>query len=404
MIRISTIAALLLLLMSASSFAQTEARITTMNVVRGNSNAQFTVSIRCNGESQFDLSRSQLVVTDNGMPVNDFDVIESSSPMVRTPFSAVLVLDASGSMMGAANAQVKIAGHAFVDFMDGVVDEASVLFFTQVVTNYQQMTTIKPMLHAAVDALPATGATAVYDGAWEGLMELYAHGVNTKKAVVLLSDGGDNSSTHTPTEVIQLAQQLNFRLFTIGLGAAVNDSIMRQLALQTGGSYFLTPNANDLQSIFTQIANFMGRGFEEHTVAFKTPEPDAAEHELQISVVACNETTAASLKERALTTTGVYALSQAAPFSLELGQNIPNPLSLNGEAVIPFTLSGIDTPQPVRLEVFDVLGRRMAKIVDSEVLPGSHIARFNADGIAPGMYLYRLSSGGVITTKTMIVR
>ena len=53
--------------------------------------------------------------------------------------------------------------------MDGVVDEAAVIWFTQVVTVYQQMTTVKPMLHSAVDALPASGATAVWDGIYAGI-------------------------------------------------------------------------------------------------------------------------------------------------------------------------------------------------------------------------------------------
>ncbi len=404
MTRFSVLTVILMMLVAASSFSQTEARITTMNVVRGNANAIFTVSVRCDGESQFDLSRSQLVITDNGMPVTDFDIIESSSPMVRNAFSAVLVLDASGSMSGVGNAGTKLAGHDFVDYMDGTVDEASIFFFTSVVTQHQPMTTIKPMLHAAVDALPASGATAVWDGAYAGLIDLYANGHNTKKAVLLLTDGGDNSSIHTVAEVIALAQLNNLRIFTIGLGSTVNTTELQMIALLTGGSYFQTPNAVDLQSIFTQIVTFMGRGFEEHTVAYKTPDPDALEHELQISVVACGETASSLHREPAVTVTGISALRAAAPFSLELGQNIPNPLSLNREAIIPFSLSGIDTPQPVRLEVFDVLGRRMATVLDSDILPGNHIARFNADGIAPGMYLYRLSSGNVISTKTMIVR
>ncbi|MFA6233039.1 MAG: VWA domain-containing protein [Bacteroidota bacterium] len=404
MIRISIIAVLTLLLISASSFAQTEARITTLNVVRGNSNAQFTVSIRCDGASQFDLSRSQLVVTDNGMPVTDFDIIESSSPAVRNPFSAVLVLDASGSMTGSYNAEAKVAGSAFVQFMDGVVDEAAILWFTEIVRLQRTMTTNKVILDSAVQALPANGATAMYDGAWDGLMELQAHGVNQKKAVLLLSDGGDNSSSHTPGDVIQLAQQLNLRVFTIGLGSGINATIMQQIATSTGGSFFQTPNAADLQTIFAQIASFMGRGFEEHTVAFKTPDPDALEHELQISVVACGETAASMHKEAAGTVSGIDRMRQSAPFALELAQNIPNPLALNAVTVIPFSLSGTVSPQPVRLEVFDVLGRRMALLVDSDLLPGNHVARFNADGIAPGMYLYRLSSAGVITTRTMIVR
>ena len=84
-----------------------------MHVVKGNPNGLFTVSIRCDGETQFNLTRSQLAVTDNGQPVNDFSIIESSSPMVHNPISAVLVFDASGSMSGSANAAAKIAGSSY---------------------------------------------------------------------------------------------------------------------------------------------------------------------------------------------------------------------------------------------------------------------------------------------------
>ncbi len=400
----STIAALLFVLISTSLFAQTAARITTMHVVKGNPNGLFTVSIRCDGETQFNLTRSQLAVTDNGQPVNDFSIIESSSPMVHNPISAVLVFDASGSMSGSANAAAKIAGSAFIQLMDSVTDEGAIFWFTQSVTLQQSMTSSLTALDAAVQQLPASGATAVWDGIWEGLTELQTNGSNQKKAVVVLTDGGDNSSVHTPTQIIALAQLYNLRVFTIGLGSAVNAADLQLIALLTGGSYFQTPNANDLQTVFTQIATFMGHGFEEHTVAFKSPDPDAAMHELQISVVACGETAAANWHEAAVTTTGIARPDQAAPFALELAQNVPNPFSPSGETVISYSLSGIDSPQPVRLEVFDLLGRRMAKLVDADILPGSHVVRFNARGFAPGMYIYRLSSGSVTATRTMIVR
>lgn len=403
MIRFSTMTATLLLVLSSALFAQTETRITTIHAVQGNPSAQFTISVRCNGQPEYMLTNSQLVVTDNGKPVDDFRIVESSSATARFPFSAVMVMDASGSMIGSGNAGAKLAGHAFVDFMDGMVDETSVIFFTQVVSLYQQMTTVKPMLHAAVDALPANGATAVWDGIMAGLVELHTNGVNGKKAVLVLSDGGDNSSTQSVAGIISFAQTNNLRVFTVGLGTSINATELQQVALLTGGAYFQTPNAVDLQSIFTQIANFMGRGFDEHTVSFTSPEPDALEHELQVSVVACGETAASTFKERALTTTGVRDPMAVAPFSLELGQSIPNPMTA-GDGVIPFTLSGVATPQPVRLEVFDILGRRAALLVDGNITPGAHTARFSAKGLAPGMYLYRLSSGSVIATRTMIVR
>jgi hypothetical protein len=128
------------------------------------------------------------------------------------------------------------------------------------------------------------------------------------------------------------------------------------------------------------------------------------EHEISVSVVACGETAVSSFKEPAVVTTGLRAPASAAPFTLALGQSVPNPMHAGGDAVIPFTLSGVETPQPVRLEVFDLLGRSIALLVDGSVRPGTHTARINAAGLAPGLYIYRLSSGNVIATKKLMLR
>ncbi|MBR9975977.1 MAG: VWA domain-containing protein [Bacteroidetes bacterium] len=404
MLRPLVIMLLAVMLCASTALSQTTARITTIHAVQGKTDVQFTLHVRCADEIQYMLGNSQLVVTDNGLPVEDFDIVESSSPTSRYAISSAVVMDASGSMTGSGNAGAKAAGHAFVDFMDGLIDEATVLWFTQVVTVYQQMTTVKPMLYSAVDALPASGATAVWDGIWQGLVELQSAAVNPKRAVVVLTDGGDNSSTRTPADVIQLAQTYNLRVFTIGLGSAINATELQQIALLTGGAYFQTPNANDLQSIFTQIATFMGRGYDEHTVVYRSPDPNALEHVLQVTVTACSEEATATFTERALTATTIRPTAATAPFSLELGQSIPNPVAPGGESVIPYTLSGVDSPQPLRLEVFDLLGRRVATLIDGAVSPGTHAARFRPDRLAPGIYLTRLSSGSMVTVRKMVVR
>lgn len=400
----AVISLLVFLCATIGAQAQTTARITTIDARQGRADAQFTLAVRCGDEAQYTLTNSQLVVTDNGIPVDDFRIVESSSPGARYPISAALVLDASGSMSGAGNAGAKTAANAFVDLMDGLIDEASVLWFTQVVTVYQQMTTVKPMLHASIDALPASGATAVWDGIWQGLVELQSNAVNTKRAVIVLTDGGDNSSVRTPADVIQLAQTYNLRVFTIGLGSAINATELQQIALLTGGAYFQTPNANDLQTIFTQIATFMGRGYDEHTVAFRSPDPDALQHVLQVTVVACGEEVETTFMEKALTATGLRPAAAAAPFSLELGQSIPNPVPAGGETVIPYTLSGSAHPQQLRLEVYDLLGRRVASLLDGAMRPGTHTATLRTEGLAPGIYLARLSSGAMVTVRKLLVR
>lgn len=402
MIRLSAVTLILLVLATVGAFAQPTARVTTIHAVKGNATARFTLSVHCDGEAQSILANSQLSVIDNGKPVDDFRIVESFSPVLPNPISAVLVLDASGSMAGAANDSTKMAAHAFVALMDGSSDEAAIIQFNTTVQHARTMTTDTSSLHAAIDSLPAQGATALWDATYEGLLELQATAVNQKRAVVVLTDGGDNMSTRTTASIIGLAQTHNLRVFTIALGSAPNTTELQLVAQLTGGAYFFAMRPADLLTIFTQIATFMGRGFEEHTIEFTSPEPDASLHVLEVSVVACGSSVSSTFQEAALTPTATHPTPAALPHALELGQSIPNPTP--GEAVIPFTLSGVDTPQSVRLEVYDLLGRRVTMLVDGEVLPGAHQVRFRAGELTPGMYLYRLSSGGMSSTRTLIVR
>ncbi len=390
------------LLIGSQAFAQNEARITTARLTRGSNEAQFTLSVRCNGEPFYNLSTSQLIITDNEKPVEEFEIIESSSAIARYPLSVALVLDASGSMMGAGNAGAKAAGHDFVDFLDGVVDEVSVLWFTSVVTVYQQMTTNKPMLHASVDALPASGATAVWDGILAGLNEVAANGQNAKRAVLVLTDGGDNSSSHSPAECIAFANRNGLRVFTVGLGTSINAVELQLISQLTGGLYFQTPNASQLQQIFTDIASFIGRGYDEHTISFRTPDPDALTHTLSISVRTCNEVLHATRIVNQASGLSVGDAAPALPFDLQLGQNAPNPFAAS--TTIPFSLQSTGVPQPVRLEVYDILGRSVATLFNATIPAGNYSVPFTPTQLAQGMYVIRLSSGAATQYRTMLLQ
>jgi hypothetical protein len=112
-------------------------------------------SVGCNGNPAYNMAKQDFKMFENGVEVKDF-TLWCPDPTMRCAISVALVFDASGSMIGSGNAGAKQAGHAFIDMMDGVVDEAAVYLVHPCVTVYQQMTTVKPMLHAAVDALPAS--------------------------------------------------------------------------------------------------------------------------------------------------------------------------------------------------------------------------------------------------------
>jgi hypothetical protein len=85
------------------------------------------------------------------------------------------------------------------------------------------------------------------------------------------------------------------------------------------------------------------------------------------------------------------------PTVLELEQNYPNPF--NPSSIIRF---GVPTTSEVHLEVFDILGRRVAVLLDNEVRqPGRYNIRFDGRNLASGMYIYRLVVGSKVLTKKM---
>ncbi|HMB96930.1 MAG TPA: T9SS type A sorting domain-containing protein, partial [Balneolaceae bacterium] len=81
-----------------------------------------------------------------------------------------------------------------------------------------------------------------------------------------------------------------------------------------------------------------------------------------------------------------------------LYQNYPNPF--NPGTNIRFELN---SPADVRLEVFDVIGRRVAVLVDSRMTSGSHEVRFDASALSSGIYFYRLQTSDAILSRKMLL-
>ena len=93
----------------------------------------------------------------------------------------------------------------------------------------------------------------------------------------------------------------------------------------------------------------------------------------------------------------------AAPEHFELGLNYPNPF--NPSTIIPYQLAAATQ---VRLEVFNVLGQRVATLVDGEQAAGFHTASWDGTdaagrAVAAGVYLYRLQGDGVHLTRRMVL-
>ena len=84
------------------------------------------------------------------------------------------------------------------------------------------------------------------------------------------------------------------------------------------------------------------------------------------------------------------------PSVMALSQNYPNPF--NPSTTIRF---GLPEAADVTLEVYNLLGQRVAMLVDGERTAGYHVVTFDAGHLSSGVYLYRLRSNGLSVTRSL---
>lgn len=86
------------------------------------------------------------------------------------------------------------------------------------------------------------------------------------------------------------------------------------------------------------------------------------------------------------------------PSQLALDQNYPNPF--NPTTTIRYALPEAGN---VRLDVFNVLGQRVATLINGEQTAGFHSLQFDGSRLSSGVYLYRLQSGNQVITRKMLL-
>jgi hypothetical protein len=96
--------------------------------------------------------------------------------------------------------------------------------------------------------------------------------------------------------------------------------------------------------------------------------------------------------------TAVEAPSNHAPNQYRLAQNYPNPF--NPSTVISFQLP---VNSYVTLKVFNVNGREVARLVDSEMAAGNHAVTFAPRDLAGGLYFYQLTADKFSQTRKAVL-
>ena len=85
------------------------------------------------------------------------------------------------------------------------------------------------------------------------------------------------------------------------------------------------------------------------------------------------------------------------PTDFSLEQNYPNPF--NNATVIKYAIAKAGR---YKMSVYNVLGQKVATLIDSDLQPGSHSVNFDAASLSSGVYIYSITGAGKTVTKKMV--
>ncbi len=228
---------------------------------------------------------SRLIIAENGQQI-PLDQIEGVGDVGA--ITTMLVMDVSGSMEKANKLDsAKAAAHKFVERMRST-DQTGIIAFNTQVKTVQPITSDKDALNAAIDSLVAQHNTAMYDALIVAIDQL--EGVSGRKAIIVLTDGLDNSSSATENTVIKHIGPAGFSISTVGLGvtgsAAMNgidENGLQDLASRAGGVYGYAEDEASLTNLYATYAVAMQ---SEYAITYTSPATlrDGVNRSLSVSL------------------------------------------------------------------------------------------------------------------------
>jgi Ca-activated chloride channel family protein len=184
----------------------------------------------------------------------------------EAPIAAGLVIDSSSSMLN-RQPLVRAGVEAFAE-LSRPGDEFFTLIFNEHVRSGLPtglpFTRSRDVLLASLGRTPQGGKTALHDAVIEGLAQLETAS-NQKRALVVLSDGEDNASSHSERNMLHRAAQSNALIYTIWTGSLSADEgdpgLLRKLARGNGGLDYRPENEREIVETFSIVADTMRRGY-----------------------------------------------------------------------------------------------------------------------------------------------
>jgi VWFA-related protein len=211
----------------------------------------------------------------NDLTKEDFSVAENGRPQVLKYFSRESDLPLTiGLMVDTSMSQAKVLKSersASFEFVDQVlregIDKVFVTQFDMTVLTRQELTSSRRALEESLPYVDTPsknelraqrgGGTLLFDAVVKASREIM-NGQRNRKAMIILSDGGDNGSEETLQSAIEAAQRADTLIFSIlfadsgfygGYGGD-GKNVMMRLAKETGGSFFEVSKKLSIDQIY----------------------------------------------------------------------------------------------------------------------------------------------------------
>lgn len=258
------------------------------------------------------LKKEDIRILEDGQPQEVFTFQKN----VDLPLSIGILIDTSRSEERTLPDE-KAAARAFLEaVMRPDKDEAAIVSFTGEVTLEQGFTGNVDRLRRAIDRVEfvppsgyigggvvvggtppisdtnqmLAGSTAIWDAVWASANELLSDSSaeNTRRTIILLTDGYDTISQVKMHDAIERAQKADALIYAIGIGdtyqGGVDAGSLKKIAEQTGGRAYFPRNERELRSAFAQIQTDLR---EQYLIAYSPTNKtrDGAYRRIQIEVV-----------------------------------------------------------------------------------------------------------------------
>jgi Ca-activated chloride channel family protein len=213
------------------------------------------------------LAREDFEVFDAGIPIRLVDVRAEMS----APASVALLVDSSGSMrVGHSLDAARLVAAEVLNHLDSGRDEASLLTFDSRLLELQEFTRDFEPIRMRLEDLDAFGTTSLYDAIAQSARTVAPH-ARHRRAIVVLTDGADTSSTLSAIEVSAIASEIDVPVYVFALASDKTEGPLADLARWTGGEFFV---AIDPHRAALAIQRFVDELRHQYVLAFEPSDEE----------------------------------------------------------------------------------------------------------------------------------